>query len=389
MCAIVLMISIMLFSTICSAQDVQTDAQGEEEVVHNGELGGGARGKVLEIVSEDRQGIEGYSDGETMTFQMVKVLVKDGEYEGQELLIQNVLDDRLAYNINVDVGDEVMLVYDYDENGELMQAYISDLVRDKYLYWVIGLFVLLLVLIGGLKGIKSIVTLILTILAVLKVYLPLILKGEDPIKISILVCVGVIALTLTIVNGINIKSVAAILGTSLGVMVAGILTLVISKYAHLTGLGTQEAQMLTMIPQEIQFNFKGILFSAIILGALGAVMDVSMSIASSMAEIKEKRPDINGKALFKSGMNVGRDIMGTMSNTLILAYTGGSLHLMLLLKAYNYSLVEVLNRDMVASEVVRAMAGSIGLIFTIPITAAIFTLLMHKKENKNVRREVK
>ncbi|WP_066504449.1 YibE/F family protein [Abyssisolibacter fermentans] len=373
----ILLICLVLVMSIVSI-GYATDEYGEfpsQEVI---------KGKVLKIISEERREIEGYTEGQGMTFQTVRVLIKNGAHKGEEVIVENVLDDRFAYNINIEEGIDVLLALDEDENGLIDMAYITDIARDKYLYWVIGLFIVLLVLIGGFKGLKSVITLSITVLAIFKLFLPLILKGYNPVTLSVAICIGVIAITLVIISGINVKSISAIIGTSLGVLVAGILTLIISHYAHLTGLGSEEAQMLTMIPQGIEFNFRGILFSAIILGALGAVMDVSMSIASSMHEIRDKKPDITIKELFKSGMNVGRDIMGTMSNTLILAYTGGSIHLMLLFKAYNFPILEIINRDIIASEIVRALAGSIGLIFTIPITALVFTLLVNKKKTRQV-----
>ena len=187
-----------------------------------------------------------------------------------------------------------------------------------------------LVLFGGFKGIKAVITLGLTGLAVVKILLPLILQGKNPILVSVPVCAGIIAVTLIIISGFNKKTFSAIFGTTGGVLIAGGVAYFVGSVAKLTGLGNDEAQMLMFLPQQVNFDFKGLLFSGIILGALGAIMDVGMSIASAMHEIEAANPEISNKDLIKSGMNVGRDIMGTMSNTLILAYAGGSLHLMLL-----------------------------------------------------------
>jgi len=172
------------------------------------------------------------------------------------------------------------------------------------------------------------------------------------------------------------------------VLVAGGIAFFVGSLASLTGLGDEEAQMLMYIPQQVNFDFKGILFAGIIIGALGAVMDVGMSIASSMREVEAAKPEITTKDLIRSGMNVGRDIMGTMSNTLILAYTGGSLQLMLLFMAHDFSLTEVINWDMIASEVVRALAGSIGLIFTIPLTAMVAGTIGREHRVKGLHPEV-
>ena len=279
-------------------------------------------------------------------------------------------------------GYEVLLYLEEDEGGALASAFIMEIARDKYLVYLVIAFVLVLVIVGGLKGLKTVITLTITGIAVVKILLPLLLKGYSPILLSIGVCALISLITLLIVSGFNKKTWAAIAGTTGGVLVAGLVAWTIGSMANLTGLGNEEAQMLMFIPLEVQFDFRGLLFSGIILGALGAVMDVSMSVASAMSEIREHNSGIRPIKMIKSGMNVGRDMMGTMSNTLILAYVGGSLHLMLLFLAYDVPFSEIINRDMIASEVVRALAGSIGLISAIPITALVMAGLVAVKKHK-------
>ncbi|WP_252187589.1 YibE/F family protein [Anaeromonas gelatinilytica] len=343
------------------------------------------RGKVVEIISEDVEETS-YAEGETTTTQVIQLKIISGDHKNEEVMVENYIDSMFAYNLHVEEGDTVLVNLEKDENGEVITGYISEIVRDKYLLYLVIIFFLLLIIVGGLKGLKSIVTLLITGLAVIKVMLPLILKGYNPIYLSIGISVVVIAITLIIISGFNKKALVAIIGTSGGVIAAGIITLITSHFANLTGLGSEEAQMLSLLPQGDTFNFEGILFAGIILGALGAVMDVSMSIASSMNEIKISNPSISNKSLIKSGMNVGKDIMGTMSNTLILAYTGGSIHLMLLFMAHDFRLAEIINRDMIASEIVRALSGSIGLIFTIPITTLVAASLYNKiKKSEDVK----
>lgn len=202
-----------------------------------------------------------------------------------------------------------------------------------------------------------------------------------------MISIGVTVITIFLVGGINSKGVSAILGTIAGVVIAGIISYIVGTKAHLTGLSAEEATMLIYIPQGIQFDFKNLLFSGIILGSLGAVMDVGMSISSSVEEIYRANSALSIKELFQSGMNVGRDIMGTMINTLILAYTGTSIPMLLLFMAYETSMTKIVNLDIIATEVVRSLSGSIGLIFTIPITALISSILI-KKQFLNKRKEV-
>ncbi len=234
---------------------------------------------------------------------------------------------------------------------------------------LIAVFIVLLLLVGRWKGLKAILSLAITVFAVIKILLPGILRGWDPVIVSVLICIGVICISMLIISGLSRKTFSAIIGTVGGVVLAGALALIIGTLAKLTGLGNEEANMLMFIPHDVYFNFKGLLFAGIIIGTMGATMDVGMSIASAMNEIKENSPQIKKADLIKAGMNVGKDTMATMANTLILAYVGGSLHLLLLLIAYETPFSHIINWDMIASEIVRAIAGSIGIIFTIPITA--------------------
>ncbi|MDI6706783.1 MAG: YibE/F family protein, partial [Bacillota bacterium] len=220
------------------------------------------------------------------------------------------------------------------------------------------------------------------IFLILKILIPYMLKGYSPIMLSVVVTVISTVITFLLVGGVTIKSLSAIIGTAGGVLIAAGIAVIVGKLARLTGLGVEEARMLMYIPQGIEFDFQGLLFAGIIIGSLGAVMDVSMSIASSMDEVKHANPDIATNDLIKSGMNVGRDIMGTMSNTLILAYTGASIPLLLLLSAYENTLSSVLNFDFITTEIVRSLAGSIGLIVTIPLTAFI-TGFLEKLQSGN------
>lgn len=205
------------------------------------------------------------------------------------------------------------------------------------------------------------------------------MAGHNPILVTVLTVSVVSAISFIIIGGPNRKTWAAILGTTGGVLTAGSVALLVGHAAHLTGFSQEEAMMLMYIPLDITLDIKGLLFAGIISGALGAVMDVTMSIASAMDEIKKTNPHIKRSRLVRAGMNVGRDIMGTMANTLILAYTGATIPLLLLFMAYETPLVKVINLDLIATEVVRAMAGSIGLIIAIPLTAAFAGRLLGQR----------
>lgn len=341
-----------------SGYDVHVELEAPESV----------KGKVLRVLINESRRFETSGDDLFLDYQQVEIEILQGDHKGTVLIVDNYID---AYNMVVDEGYHVLLYLEEGENGTLNNAFILEIVRERFLYALIGVFALLLLVLGGFKGLKVILTLFLTALAVVFVLLPLTMRGFPPVLVSMGICIAVIIATLFIINGINKKSISAVIGTIGGVLLAGAIALFVGSAARLTGMGNEYAQLLMFAPLPIAFDFRGLLFAGIILGAMGAVMDVSMSIASAMYEIERVKPDIQAKDLFRAGMNVGRDVMGTMSNTLILAYAGSSLHLMMLYAAYQVPFREIINRDIIASEVLRAMAGSIGLLFVIPLTALV------------------
>ncbi len=368
-----------------------SDVNSEEEPFENHEeheetvASSFERGVVVEVIAaiDEESSDEEYSGFNIMT-QVVKIKVLTGRYKGEELIIENNFSGNKAFDIIVSEGDKVILSIE-ETFDEAPKIYISNFVRDTYINYILIGFALLLIIIGKLKGVKSIITLAITIFVILKVMLPLFLKGYNPILVTIVCAIFIIITTFFIISGINTKSISAIIGTVGGVLIAGTIAYIIGSSANLTGLSSEEAGMLIYIPQNIEFNFQGLLFAGIIIGALGAVMDVAMSVASSMHEIREVNPEIDYLTLMKSGMNVGRDIMGTMSNTLILAYTGSSIPLLLLFMAYEFSMIEILNMDLMATEIVRSLIGSIGLILTIPITSLTTGFIVKLKKIKQVR----
>jgi uncharacterized membrane protein len=350
------------------------------------------RAKILDITEntekEQEQPIEA-SDGFKITYYKVQIKVLSGKHKGEILDAEHIVDQRMVYNLQVAKGDEVLVYLEADQQGKITNAFIAEIYREKYLIYLGTAFLLTLVVFGRLKGLKTIVTLGITGIAVIKVLLPGLLKGYNPVLLTVGTCTVVATLTLFLISGINRKTISAILGTTGGVLAAGIIAMIFGSLAKLTGLGEQETQMLAYIPQNTGFDFKGLLFAGIILGALGAVMDIGMSIASSMNEIEAIKPEIQTKELIDAGMNVGKDIMGTMSNTLILAYAGASLPLLLLFLANDIPFNEYINWDMISSEIVRALAGSIGLILTIPLTALITAALRSKQRKpREIRRSL-
>lgn len=339
--------------------------------------------KAVVLEAGDAEESEDLYEG--IRLQRVKLKITSGNHKGEIIDIENHLSDNEAYNFFVKKGDKILVVIEELQDGDY-EVYIADYERANYIIYLVILFAILILIIGKIKGLKAIISLVLTIGSVFYVLLPQILKGANPIPISVLISIGVTIITIFLVSGVNTKSIAAIAGTSAGVIIAGLISYYVGLKIHLTGLSAEEATMLMYIPQGIEFDFKNLLFAGIILGSLGAVMDVGMSISSSIEEIYSVNNNLSRKELFISGMNVGKDVMGTMTNTLILAYTGSSIPLLLLFMAYETPLIEIMNLDIIATEVVRSLSGSIGLVLTIPITALIASVLAKKQK---LREDVK
>ena len=279
------------------------------------------------------------------------------------------------------VGDKVYVSISYDSNGGIESTYIEYINNERFLVAMIILYSGAIALIGGMKGVRALVGLIITVLAVFFIMVPLIYDGYDSILVTVLTSIGIIAITFIIVSGFTKQTLAASLGTAGGIIVAGIFAIVFGNLMKLTG-ACEDSLQLSMIEGGSRFNFENIMISGIIVGALGACMDVGMSIASALHELSVEGNGMTIKKLIRSGMNIGKDVMGTMTNTLILAYVGSSLTVILMLKGYGFEAYQIANNtQLVLEEVVRAIAGSFGLVITIPITTLVSSVLMGKRES--------
>lgn len=340
------------------------------------------RARVLEVVDDEE--VQEGAWGLPMRRQTVTLRILGGRYRDETFTVHNYLSGQPGYDLVLSPGDTVLVsIEEGDVEGPAV--FIEDFARDTYLYGLMGLFAVSLVAMGGRKGLKTLLALALTILAVFLLLLPRLLAGSPPVATTVVLCALITLATMVMVAGPNRKALAATLGTTGGLVVAGVLAMYGGTLAQLMGMSAQEAQFLYFV-DDLQLDFRGLLFSGMILGALGAIMDVAMSIASAVEEIRRANPALSPLVLFRSGMNVGRDVMGTMANTLILAYTGGALPLLLLLMVHDASLIKVLNLDLIATEVVRALAGSIGVVLCVPITAALASVVFSPAVRRRVAR---
>ncbi|MBQ5696516.1 MAG: YibE/F family protein [Clostridium sp.] len=335
------------------------------------------KGVVTDIVYEDLESDEFLEDVE-VGFQTIAVEITDGSLKGQEFEIGNPV-SRL-YNIKVEEGTKV-IVGVYDRSGETVATLFS-YDRSNTIYLLAIIFSIIVIIIGGIKGVKSLLSLIFTLICCIFLMLPLLLRGVSPIIAGILMAVLSITVTLLLVSGINKKTLTAILGTVSGVVIAGITAYIFGDLSNLSGITMDDAESLMYIAEDTGLKIKGLMFTGILVASLGAVMDVAMSISSSIFEMNSINSKITFKDLFKSSMNIGKDIIGTMTNTLILAFAGGSLSVLILIYSSSMPYNKLINLDILGTEIVQGLAGSIGIILAVPITALIGCYLCKMEKSK-------
>ena len=314
---------------------------------------------------------------------LIKARVTSGPDAGQEVIIINRTMDRSFYNIAVQPGDRVILALMTDPSGKTSYN-IADFERSNGLLWLAGLFVVMLLLFGRGVGLRAVFVIGASLVILYYGFVGQVLNGGiNVLLLTFIVAVLISAITLfSVSGGREPKTWAAFGGTLGGVVAAGILAGATVKFLHLTGLSSEEAMILKATVLK-HVDFQGILFAGVILGALGAVMDVAISIASAQQEVARNCRTLSRRELFGSGMAVGRDVMATDANTLILAYAGSSLPLVLLIASQpDLSLLRVFNLDLLVTEFVRALVGSIGLVLSIPLTAAAGAFLLVRQEAK-------
>lgn len=313
-------------------------------------------------------------------YQNIQIELLTGDYKGEKYNIKNSL-SRL-YSVRTKVGMEVIVAV-YMDNDEIMNIAVYSYKREGVLFGIIALFFVILAIVGGKKGIKSIISLVFTGITVVFFMVPLILRGISPIIAATLTAVITTAASLFLVNGLSKKTVSAMSGTIIGVIIAGFIAFSAGQLAHLSGLTISDADNLIFIAQDSGFNLRGLMYASILITSLGAIMDIGMSIASAIFEIYRLNTKMTFKELYISGMNVGKDVIGTMSNTLILALAGGSLNLIIMLTYAKMPYNQLINLDLLSTEIIQSISGTIGIVLTVPITAVITAYFMsHASKRK-------
>lgn len=281
------------------------------------------------------------------------------------------------YNIQPRVGDNLVL-FMQPNNGD-WQIYVEGFDRQAAMIWLVILFVLMLVFLSGWQGVKVALSIAISIGLIGYVLIPLFLRGVNPVPVAIVLS-GIFTLISTgFSGGWNRKTYVTAIGTMGGALTAYGVALLFANWAHLSGLSTEDDRL--FFDKNPFLNPQGLLFAGIIIAAAGVVEDVAVSIVSGASEVKRANPRAGFRELFESGMVIGKDHMGALANTLVFAYVGGSLSTLLLYQQFGSSWLKFANFDAIVDEIIRSLSGTIGLVFTVPITALLAAWVMQKAKH--------
>ena len=323
--------------------------------------------RVLSVL-EDNTAVDEETENVKKGDATLEVELLTGRYKGDVCKVTNYYS--ALYNVDVSKGDRVSVRI--DTTGE--HEYSVSIYNYDRVPLVIGLvivFAIVLIALGGKQGLKAFLGLVYTVLVIVFVLLPLTLKGVAPIPLTIAIVFITSAVCYLLIGGLQKKTIAAALGSLAGVLIAALLGAMAAHIGGVTTFQMDEAEALLLVKSSYPIQLRGLFISSILIAAIGAVMDIAMSISSAIGEVHEANAKLGFKELFAAGMNIGRDAMGTMANTLVLAYVGGALNMMVLIYSYGVSFIQLVNTDFVAIEMIRAIAGSIGIIGTVPCVSAI------------------
>lgn len=334
------------------------------------------KAKITQILMDSTEQDEA-SDGGWRGEQLMLAEVLTGQYAGKTLQVSNFVGP--LYGVPLEEGDGAVIVISTYADGSFIGT-VYEFDRFVPLIVVVAVFLAAAILVGGKTGIKSLVGLVVTFASLFFILLPALIKGAPTLPTVFAVCAYIAVVSLAILGGVQKKTVCAMLGTILGTALAMLFGIFAQNLARIDGLRVPDVEPLLQLRQTgTPIGLSGLLVGGIIISALGAVMDVTMGISSSLSEVSSANPELGQKELFRSGMNIGRDMVGTMTNTLILAFLGSSFVLILYLYSIGLSKHQLLSSSYLSIEVISGISSSIGVILSIPITAFITAKAFSKK----------
>ena len=328
------------------------------------------KAKVVKILQDNLE-----ENGTRVGEQKVRVRMLTGVRKGEELDVTS--SSGYLFGAACKPGMKVIVMQSVAGDSTVASVYTQD--REGVIYIFALIYLLVLCLIGGKQGIKGCLGLVFTFFCVIFVYLPLVYLKYSPFWTAVFVCFITTLVTMYLIGGPTQKTCAATLGTLVGVILAGVSAWCFSKASGISGYNVSDIETLMTLWNTNRIQVGGLLFSGLLISCLGAVMDVAMSISSAIDEIYRQNLSLSRQELFKAGLRVGRDMMGTDSNTLILAFAGSSVSTLLLDYSYNLPYQQIINSNNIGIAIMQGLAGSFGIVLSVPFTVLICTILFHKK----------
>lgn len=348
-------------------------APEKEAVIDAAEYAEYENAVITEVLS-DNTFTDPAADNALRGEQILLAEVKTGQYKGEIMQAYGYVGP--LYGGQLKAGDgATLLISTYADGSHVATVYEYN--RLPALAVIVALFLIATVAVGGKVGAKSLVALAMTLVCLFWILIPLLMKGAPTLLTVFLVCAYITVVTMVILGGVQRKTVCATLGTIAGTALALLFGLAAQSLARVDGLRLTDVEPLLQLRQTgTPLGLRGLLVGGIVISALGAVMDVAMSIASALTEVHTVAPNRNTRELFRSGMNIGRDMVGTMTNTLILAFLGSGFALIIYLYSLGLSPYQLISSSYLTIEVVSSISSSIGVILSVPLTALISSVIL-------------
>jgi len=343
------------------AQEIHQDVQGVW------------RARVTEVVEQERRNIPG-TNTDTL-YQKIEAEILEGEKKGDIVTIENDY-------LELKKGDAFFLFHTIDIN-DIERYSVRDVDRRFTLGLFVGLFIFVILAFGGKQGLRSLLSLAGSFFVILYVLVPSLLGGFPPVPTSIAIAAVILFLAIFLTHGFNRESLVAFIGTVSGVILTGVLAYFGVKFAHLSGFASDESVYLNFATRG-GLDFSGLLLGGIMIGVLGVLDDIAVTQSAVVSELYSSAPNLSKSEVYKKALRVGKEHVGALVNTLALAYTGASLPLLLLFSNSESSFLSIINQEIFATEIIRTIIGSIGLILTVPITTLLAVYMLKGYKGKHI-----
>lgn len=340
------------------------------------------KAEVTAVLSDDAKADYENAEGRRVGTQELEIRILTGTHKDEIMSLTNYMS--ALFNVDLEKGDNIIVRIMTDENGAYY-ASVFNYDRGMVIGGFVLIFFVLLAVLGGKKGIGALLGLLFTLACVWFILIPALIIGLPIIAVTVGIIIITSVCALILLNGISEKTWCAILGCVIGVITAGAIAALVGHITPINGFNMSEAENLILYGADKGLKISGLLVCGVLISALGAVMDVALGIASSVNELSLQNHKAKAKELFRSGMNIGKDAMGTMANTLILAFAGSSLNMLILVQTYDIPFRQLINTDYICIEIIQSISGAMGILLTVPIVAFISARLMTREKKRSLK----